>query len=75
MTPITCTIHGKTWTETERTTRTFSNGQVRTTVTVERPDSSGYGVLRTWVEQVHGEDHAAVSDCLGNTIRIPTLTL
>lgn len=75
MPPITCTIHDKTWTEVERDTRKLSNGQTRTVVTVERPDSSGYGTLRTWVTQYGGDDHATVSDCRGNTIRLPALSL
>lgn len=73
--PITCTIFGKTWTEVERSTRTLSNGQTHTVVKVERIPAGGYGVFRTEVMQIHGNDYATVRGLKGNGIKIPALSL
>lgn len=75
MTPITCTIDGKTWTEVDRLTRTLGNGQTLTTVKIERIPTGGYGVFRTEVTQILGKDHATVRDIKGNEIKIPALSL
>lgn len=73
--PKTHSINGAIWTETERHERTLSNGQVRTSIHIERPKVRGAGMIYAYVIQDSGEATAIMSNWSPKSTKIPALPL